>query len=181
MSNVTKKALQILLEICKEKAQEDIYFVVRDSESTIVKSADPYKVADEMIGYDDELGINIHSKESKKYLGWLGILTCEAIDEMVYDHSDNELCDEIFKEYVNKTTIFYNMRGGLDIIHNKKLVCEENLSPIIFDTHQIREKINNDEIKQENILTLTHESDEYGTVIYQGFYVVNRIGYYLIK
>lgn len=99
-----QKAILGLLTVIKEKVPNLKYIEVRDTESICIRSKDPEKILKEMIGGDEEFGFNIiaESDLEENYLGWFGILPYEPFDEIVYNHSDNVLCESIFKEFMNR-------------------------------------------------------------------------------
>ena len=99
-----QKAILGLLTVIKEKVPNLKYIEVRDTEGVCIKSKNLEKILKEMIGGDEEFGFNIiaSSDMEENYLGWFGILPYEPFDEIVYDHSDNVLCESIFKEFMNR-------------------------------------------------------------------------------
>lgn len=104
MEKENQKAILGLITVIKEKVPNLKYIEVRDTESICIRSKDPEKILKEMIGGDEEFGFNIiaESDLEENYLGWFGIMPYELPDEMVFDHSDNVLCESIFNEFMNR-------------------------------------------------------------------------------
>ena len=135
-----RKFILGLITVIKEKVPNLKYIEVRDTESVCIRSKDPEKILKEMIGGDEEFGFNIiaESDLEENYLGWFGIMPYELPDEMVFDHSDNVLCESIFNEFMNR---FINATLPKLEDENERLVkrvktlekIQENLSEALRD------------------------------------------------
>lgn len=134
MEKENQKAILGLLTVIKEKVPNLKYIEVRDTEGICIKSKNPEKILKEMIGGDEEFGFNIiaSSDTEENYLGWFGILPYEPFDEIVYDHSDNVLCESIFKEFMNR---FINEEPTREHLENKINELSEALRDIEKHLH----------------------------------------------
>lgn len=83
-----------LMELCKEE-RDNILFKVYDTESCVTFTRNIDKVIDEIDGGDEEIGINIIERETKNNLAWFGVLPYEEKTYMIFDHSDNDFCNNV--------------------------------------------------------------------------------------
>jgi hypothetical protein len=89
-----------LMELCNEE-KENISFKIYDTESCVIYTRNIDKIIDEMDGGDEEFGINIVDRETKNYIGWFGVLPYEDFDDVIFDHTDNDLCNNVFNKLFN--------------------------------------------------------------------------------
>lgn len=76
------------------KHEPEGFFKVYDTESFVIKSRSAEKILEALDGGDEEAGLNFYA--NGKCLGWFGVLPYE--DDCIFDHSDNEFCNNIMKE-----------------------------------------------------------------------------------
>ena len=86
-----------LMELCNEE-RENISFKIYDTERCVIYTRNIDKIIDEMDGGDEEFGINIIDRETKKCLAWFGVFPYEDFDSVIFDHSDNDFCDNVFNK-----------------------------------------------------------------------------------
>lgn len=95
-ANLIKK----LLEACNDE-RENISFKIYDTESCVIYSRNIDKIIDALDGGDEEIGINIIDRDTKNCLAWFGIFPYEDFDCVVFDHSDNDFCNNIWNKLFN--------------------------------------------------------------------------------
>lgn len=91
------KLIKKLLEVCNNE-RENISFRIYDTESCVIYSRDIEKIIDALDGGDEEIGINVIDRETKSALGWFGVLPYEDVEYMIFDHSDNDFCNNVFNK-----------------------------------------------------------------------------------
>lgn len=86
-----------LLEACNDE-RENISFKIYDTESCVIYSRNIDKIIDALDGGDEEVGINIIERETKNYIGWFGVFPYEETEDMIFDHSDNDFCNNVWNK-----------------------------------------------------------------------------------
>lgn len=84
-----------------EEIHSNIAFKVYDTECCVIYTRRIEKIIDEIDGGDEEFGFNVIDRETKEVLGWFGVLPYEDKDGVIFDHSDNDFCEKVWKKLFN--------------------------------------------------------------------------------